>query len=88
MTQCDLKNERCGFKCTGYEGHKIWEKLHTLPKEIDCEECSAHASDLFRGLHDHVNVGLGKDIHSKANYAKFVDEVKCVYDSCLNEGRC
>ena len=38
MTACNLKNEVCGFKCTGYEGGKIWEKLHKLPKEIECDK--------------------------------------------------
>ena len=88
MVSCDLKNERCGFKCTGYEGSKIWEKLHKIPKEIDCETCSAHTNLLIKGLHDHVNAGLGKNIHDNKNYADFVKEVNCVHDTCVKEGRC
>jgi len=85
---CDLKNERCGFKCTGYEGSKVWSKLHALPKEIDCQECSAHSDSLFKGLHDHVNVNLGKVPFNKPNYKKFVQEVQCGYNTCVKEGRC
>lgn len=85
---CEIKNERCGFRCTGYEGSKVWEKLHKLPEEIDCEECSAHAKNLFKGIHDHVSVGLGKTPHDVSNYEKFVNEIICVYESCKKMGIC
>ena len=80
-----MKNEACGFRCTGYEGKEVWKKLHQLPKEIDCEECSGHADMLFRGIHDHVNAGLGKEIYDEENYRKFVDEVMC---TCKKRGFC
>jgi hypothetical protein len=85
---CHLRNEVCGFKCTGFDGSKIWEKIHKLPKEIDCESCSSHADNNFKGLHDHHNAGLGKPIFDVKNYEKFVNEVKCVYSKCVESGLC
>ena len=86
--ECNLKNESCGFQCTGYDGKEIWREIHALPQKIDCESCSEHADKLFKGLHDHVNSGLGKEPHDKSNYKKFVDEVNCSYESCVKKGFC
>jgi len=83
-----MKDEVCGFKCTGYDGKKVWEKLHKLPKEIDCETCSEHASVLFSGVHDTVSAGLGKPAHDPKNFKKFAKEVQCAYDSCVKSGNC
>ena len=88
MPECNLKNEVCGFRCTGYDGKEVWKELHNLPKKIDCESCSEHADSLFKGLHDSVNVGLGKKPFDAKNYKKFVDEVQCGYNSCVAKGNC
>ena len=88
MSSCNLKNERCGFKCTGFDGSAIWHEIHNIPKKIDCEECSSHAGMLFKGLHDHVNAGLGKHPFDGKNYKKFYEEVKCTFETCVKEGRC
>ena len=85
---CSIKGERCGFRCTGYDGSKIWTQLHNISKQIDCDECASHADMLFKGIHDHVNSGLGKHPFDKQNYKKFYDEVKCGYETCVKEGRC
>ncbi len=85
---CDIKNEACNFRCSGYDGSKVWDKLHKLPKEIDCEECASHADLLFKGIHDHVNIGLGKPPNNKENFRKFAKEIQCTYDRCVKEGRC
>ena len=85
---CDLKNEVCGAKCTGYDGAKVWEKIHNIPKEIDCETCAAHADELFTGVHDVVNIGLGKKAHNPMNLKKFMTEVNCVYNKCVETGQC
>ena len=85
---CNMKNESCGFRCTGYDGSKVWKKLHDLPKEIDCEECSGHADSLFKGLHDAVNLGLGKKPHDSKNFSKFAKEIACAYDRCKSDGLC
>lgn len=88
MTECHLKNENCGFRCTGYDGKEVWTKIHDLPKQIDCESCSDHADKLFKGLHDHVSAGLGKIPVYSQNYKEFVDEVNCTYKICKVQGRC
>lgn len=86
--ECNLKNETCGFRCTGYDGAAIWNEIHAIPKKIDCEECSHHADLLLKGVHDHVNAGLGKHPFDSKNYKKFYQEVKCTYETCVKEGRC
>lgn len=86
--ECDLKNESCGFRCTGYEGQEIWKQLHSIPKKIECESCADHATEIFNGVHDLVNAGLGKNTFDKNNFNKFADEVACVRERCKKEGRC
>jgi len=85
---CDLKNEVCEFKCTGYEGSKVWEKLHKIPNEIECEECKSHAKRGLMGYHDLVNAGLGKTLFDKKNFNRFANEVECVRKKCKLNGTC
>lgn len=88
MTECNLKSETCGFKCTGYDGGNIWNEIHKIPKKIECESCADHAKDILNGVHDLVNAGLGKKTFDKKNFNKFADEVQCVRDKCKRENRC
>lgn len=88
MHECNLKNETCGFRCTGYDGGKVWKDLHSAVEKIDCEECREHGKDLISGVHDLVNVGLGKKAYDAGNFAKFADEVACAYSKCKMDGRC
>ena len=85
---CDLKNESCGFKCTGYIGSAIWKEIHSLPSKIECSECAAHAEELFTGVHDAVNIGLGKKIQNPKNFEKFAREIACTYSKCKERGEC
>ena len=55
---------------------------------IECEECSNHADFEFKGLHDHINAGLGKEPHDKKLYKKWVNEVNDVFEACVLDGRC
>ena len=88
ITECHKDNESCGFRCTGYDGSKVWDKLHKLPKEIECEECSSHADSLFKGLHDAVYIGLGKKPHDSKNFSKVAKEIECAYKRCKSNGEC
>lgn len=85
---CSIEGERCGFACTGYDGSAQWAKMHKTAEEIPCDSCRDHATKLMKGVHDHVNAGLGKPVFDRKNYAEFADEVACVYASCVKEGRC
>jgi len=85
---CDLKNETCGYSCTGYDGSKVWAKFHAIPKEVECEVCRDHTKSGFSGYHDLVNAGLGKKVFDKTNFNKFADEVECVRNKCRADGRC
>lgn len=85
---CLEKNANSGFHCTGYDGSHIWKDVHELPKKIDCEECSEHATFEFKGLHDHINLGLGKKPFDKTNYHKWVHEIVEVHRTCTKDGRC
>ena len=83
-----MKDETCGFKCTGYDGSDIWNKRMEITKQISCETCKDHAIHDESGLHDHVSAGLGKPVYDKENYNRFVDEVICVRNACKKDGRC
>ncbi len=45
---------------TGYDGSHSWKNLHNEVKEIECDYCKDKAIKLMRGLHDTVNIHLGK----------------------------
>ena len=83
--ECNLKNEICGFSCTGFDGTKIWDELTKSVKKIDCESCREHALNLISFLHDHVNGGLGKSLFNSKNYSNAVKEINCVYDKVTGE---
>ena len=79
----------CGFKNTGAEYGEVWNHINQLiDKEVDCEECNAHGHESINGLRDHIKAGIGKNPFSINNYKKFVNEVNCVYNKCVSEGRC
>ena len=85
---CTIQKETCGFKCTGYEGGKVWTARMKETKKIECETCRDHAVKDESGYHDHVNTGLGQKPHNLSNYKRYVIEVKCVFDECIKSGRC
>lgn len=83
--ECDLKNEICGFSCTGFEGKKIWQELEKTVKKIDCESCREHAVKLISFLHDVVNGGLGKPLYNEKNFNQIFNEINCVHNKILGE---
>lgn len=86
--ECEISGERCGFRCTGYDGSHKWRQLHEIVESIECEECRDHAVKLMRALHDHVNVGLGKPAFDEENYLQVLDELVCARDSYCRDGHC
>lgn len=88
MPECHMSKETCTFRCTGYDGGHVWKKIHDAAESIECEECRVHGKQLMSGVHDLVNVGLGKNPHDAGNFKKFADEVKCALDRCTKDGRC
>lgn len=86
---CSLSTEVCGFQCTGYSGSHVWKKWHADAESIECGQCQDHAVKMMKGLHDHVNAGLGEKVFDHDNYIKFADEVACVKSSyCKRTGKC
>jgi hypothetical protein len=83
--ECDLKNEICGFSCTGFEGGQVWKELEKAVNKIDCESCREHAERLISFIHDHVNAGLGKPLFNAKNYHDIVSEINCVSDKTKGE---
>lgn len=89
MPECSIEGERANFRCTGYDGSDVWSKIHKLAESIPCDTCREHAVPLMEGVHDHVNVGLGKQPHDERNYQNFVDEVlKVSNEYCEQTGKC
>ena len=85
MTECSVKSEQCGGKCTGYDGSKIWEKRMKITKEIECETCKDEGIKLEKFSHDIVNAQLGKPIFDKKNFKTLANQVQCI---CKNTGVC
>lgn len=85
---CNLKNEVCGVRCTGYDGAHIWKKIHSAVEEIDCEECQHEGRKKINFIHDVVNLGLGKKAHDSENFTEVFKQVQCIYDKCKADGRC
>ena len=83
--ECNLKNEICGFSCTGFEGKMIWQKLEKTVKEIDCDTCRDHALELISFWHDLVNMGLGKPAFNEKNFNKIYNQIQCVYNKTVGE---
>jgi len=79
----------CGFKNTGADYSHVWDDINRLiDQKVDCEECNAHGHEAINGLRDHIKAGIGKKPHILKNYKRFVDEINCVYNKCVSEGRC
>jgi hypothetical protein len=51
---------------TGYNGSKHWKIIHNEVEKIGCEFCRQKGIKLMRGIHDAVNIHIGK----KAKYPK------------------
>ena len=85
---CNINTETCGFQCTGYDGSHRWKEIHKIVEDIECDTCREHAVSMMKGVHDHVNAGLGEKIFDKKNYSAFVTEVNCVFAACKARGDC
>lgn len=86
---CDIKNETCGFQCTGSDESHVWSHLHNkVPKMFNCGTCSSHYETIMYGLHDFVNIGLGKEPKKVKEFEKLHDEIQCAYNSCKEKGFC
>ena len=88
MSECHLKNENCGGRCTGYDGSKIWAERKRANDKIECESCHEEAAHLETFTHDIVNARLGKKIFDKKNWDNFVSVVQCANAKCKDDGRC
>ena len=88
LVECSMSREQCGFRCTGYDGGRVWKQVHSAADGIECEECRQHGKDLFSFAHDIVNLGLGKDAYDRRNFHKILKEANCVASKCLIDGRC
>lgn len=66
------------FVCTGADFSDVWGNIHNkiVPDMKErCFNCGNHADPLFKGLHDHVNVGIGKEPFYPKLYEGFVKEI-------------
>merc|ERR1719152_300309 len=67
----------CGFAVTGYDGHRVWKKIHKTVDTIPCDTCRHHGQSIFKFVHDFVNVGLGKRAKYPGNFHKVAQQVRC-----------
>ena len=62
-------------------GPYTWSALHHLVQTFPCDTCARHGGRLLRGLHDLVNVGLGKPLFAPRDFKFLVQEVgKAVHE--------
>ncbi len=54
-------------------GRTLWRYLHGIADRWPCDRCRAEVSEWMSGLHDAVNVRLGKRPFRPASYARFVE---------------
>jgi hypothetical protein len=87
MPECNPNLTNENFICTGADFSEVWNHIH---KEIvpqmkrDCYNCGSHAELLFKGVHDHVSIGIGKTPVYPKLYEAFVKEVNSVHNSLQN----
>jgi len=75
------------FVCTGADFSDVWNNIHNVivPKmKQDCLNCGSHADTLFKGLHDHVSVGIGKEPVYPKLYDAFVKEINDTHRNYSN----
>ena len=78
MIECDMKNELCGGRCTGYDGSDKWDQIHKISDSIECDSCREDGKALMVFSHDFVNARLGKPLFDEKNFKKHVDAIKCL----------
>jgi len=59
---------KCDVNVADICGSGWWAAIHALVGAIPCQSCREHGQALTSGMHDLVNVYLGKPIHNRANF--------------------
>ena len=49
-----------GNENTGYKGAHIWDQLNKTVRKIECDFCRDKGIKLINGMHDSINIHLGK----------------------------
>ena len=100
MKSCSIDSETCGFQCTEYDGtvaqdikikkgSNMWDARRKLNEEgIWCDSCKEHGNKIESKDHDVVTVGLGGKPFDETNMRKQITEEICVYNTCVESGRC
>jgi hypothetical protein len=73
---------------TGYNGRKVWAKLHNTCNEITCEHCRNECHLGIEGLHDIVNAKLGKPIHKPKSLTHLTNNAIKAQNSAGNKIKC
>ena len=71
-----LMDEAPGDDYTQRLGRKVWHLIHTMADTYGCGTCRPAAQMLFSGVHDAVNIHLGKEVYDKKNWRAFVEAIK------------
>lgn len=81
-----MKNEVCGWKCTGYEGSHIWKAIREAVNKIECEHCKEDGLKLVSFMQDVVHVGLGQKIYDKKNFDSMSKRIQCIISQNKEHG--
>jgi len=61
-------------------GNRTWTLFHELFENYGCLKCRTGAKMIVRGVHDLVNIFLGKPVHDPENFKKFVEHLNHAYE--------
>ncbi len=56
-------------------GRRTWGLLHGLADNYGCDACKGSFQTLISGIHDMVNLHLGKKVHDPKRFKEFVEMV-------------
>jgi len=88
MLDCKVGQEVKGFQCTGSDESATWKKLHNVHKKMNCDHCANETFRFVNGLHDMVNMGLGKKAHTVKDFHYLRNKLNDVNNACQTDGRC
>ncbi len=57
-------------------GERTWGLFHHVIENYPCETCRAEGMILISGIHDLVNIHLGKGVYDRAKWKQFTKLVK------------
>ena len=87
---CSILNKKFEKKDhnTGYQGQKVWQKLHNTCNDIGCDHCENECKLYLEGVHDIVNAKLNKKIQHPNSLKHLTDDAITATNSTNRKLEC